>query len=120
MAVTRSTSTERTTVRAAARGRSGWRITELVGVLAAGLLVGAGLYLVFHAKAPNPAEIDAGLASKRLLNLNDLNAREDLLPALTMFTEPAERDFVARKIYYISGGIANVGAIARIRVTADE
>jgi cell division protein FtsW (lipid II flippase) len=120
MAVTRSTSTERTTVRAAARERSGWRITELVGVLAAGLLVGAGLYLVFLAKAPKPADIDAGLASKRLLNLNDLNAREDLLPALTMFTEPAERDFVARKIYYISGGIANVGAIARIRVTADE
>ncbi len=43
MAVTRSTSTERTTVRAAVRGRSGWRITELLGVLAAGLLVAAGL-----------------------------------------------------------------------------
>ncbi len=68
----------------------------------------------------NPAEIEAGLASKKLLNLNDLSAREDLLPALTMFSEPAERDLVARKIYYVSGGLSNVGAIARIRITGED
>ncbi|HEV2445358.1 MAG TPA: hypothetical protein VGS58_05530, partial [Candidatus Sulfopaludibacter sp.] len=120
MAVTRSTSSERVTVRAAARQRAGWRVRELLGLLAAGALAGAGLYLVFQAKAPKPGDIEAGLASKRLLNLNDLNAREDLLPALTMFTQPAERDFVARKIYYVSGGLSNVGAIGRIRYTAEE
>jgi len=120
MAVTRSTSGQRITVRSAARGRAGWRVTELVGILGAGALVAAGLYLVFHAKMQNPAEISAGLASKQLLNLNDLNAREDLIPALSTFTEAGEREFVARKIYYIAGGLSNVGAIARIRVTAGE
>ena len=107
-------------MRASARRRSTWRGTELVGILIAGALVGVGLYQVFHAKAPNPAEIDAGLAAKRLLNLNDLSAREDLLPALTMYTTPAERDLAARKIYYSSGGLSNVGALGRIRVTANE
>ena len=102
------------------RRRPAWRLVELAGILVAGALVGAGLYFVFHAKAGNPAEIDAGLASKKLLNLNDLSQREDLLPALTMFADPAERDLVARKIYYVSGGLANVGAIARIRVTAED
>src|SRR5439155_5999935 len=36
------------------------------------------------------------------------------------FPDPAERELVARKIFYASGGLANVGAIARIRVTADD
>ena len=84
------------------------------------MLVSAGLYTVFHAKLANPAEIEAGLASKKLLNLNDLSAREELLPALTMFSEPAERDLVARKIYYVSGGLSNVGAIGRIRITGED
>ena len=120
MAVTRSTSSQRVTVRATARRQTGWRFTELVGILLAGALVAAGLYLVFHARMPNAAEINAGLASKQLLNLNELNAREDLIPALSMFGEGAEREFVARKIFYVAGSLANVGAIARIRVTADE
>lgn len=120
MAITRSSASERTSVRVSARRRSAWRGPELVGLLIAGALVGVGLYQVYRAKAPNPAEIDAGLAAKRLLNLNDLSAREDLLPALTMYSTPAERDFAARKIYYVSGGLSNVGALGRIRVTADE
>ena len=119
MAVTRSSTTQRT-VRTAIRRNSGWRITELFGILAAGVLVAAGLFLVFHAKAGNRAEIEAGLAGKKLLNLNDLTAREDLLPALSMYSAPAERDLAARKIYYVSGSLSNVGAIGRIRVTADD
>ena len=119
MAVTHSSTAQRT-VRTAFHRRAGWRFVELAGIVAAGLLVGAGLYFVFHAKAGNPGEIDAGLAAKKLLNLNDLSAREDVLPALTMFSDPAERDLVARKIYYVSGGLSNVGAIARIRVTAED
>src|ERR1700692_3246989 len=67
-----------------------------------------------------PAGIDRGLAAKQLLNLNNLGAREELLPALTMFPDAAEREFVARKIFYAAGGLSNVGAIARIRVTAEE
>src|SRR5579883_3020494 len=119
MAVTRSSRTERV-VRTAARRQSAWRITELAGVLAVGLLVGIGLFTVFRAKAANSAEIDAGLTSKKLLNLNELNAREDLLPALGMFSDPAERELVARQIFYVSGSLSNVGAIARLRVNAED
>ena len=50
-----------------------------------------------------------------------MRAREDLLPALGRLPRSApSANSCARKIYYISGGLANVGAIARIRVTADE
>ena len=76
---------------------------------------------MYAAKSQGLAAIDPGLAGKQLLNLNELTAREELLPALTqLFPQQAERDFVARKVYYIVGGLPNVGAIGRIRVTRDE
>lgn len=123
MAVTRSTSVDRSEVRRAPlRGRGfRWRIQELLGLVAASALVAFGLHLVYQAKSQGLPAVDAGLAAKQLLDLNDLSAREDLLPALTpLFPRAAERDFAARKIYYIVGGLPNVGAIARIRVTAEE
>jgi len=80
----------------------------------AALFVGAGLYFVFQAKSQEL--VSAG----QLVNLNGLSAREDLLPPLAIFPDPAEREFVAREIYYISGGLPNVGAIARIRVTGED
>ena len=101
--------------------RFAWRRSEFLWTTAAALLVAAGLYQVYQAKTQRFAEIDKGLASKTLLNLNALSAREDLLTAIApMFPDPAERELVARKIYYVSGGLSNVGAIARIRVTASE
>ena len=103
-----------------AQRRAGWRTAELLWTVAASVAIGFGLYLVYQAKTKNFGEIDAGLTSKQLLNLNNLTAREDLLPALGIFSEPAEREFVARKIYYISGGLPNVGAIARVRVAPEE
>jgi cell division protein FtsW (lipid II flippase) len=113
MAVTRSTVASRSTT-PGIRPAFSWRITELLWTLAASLLIAAGFYLVYQAKAPAPS-------TTPLLNLNALNAREDVLPSLnTLFPDPAIRDLVARKIYYISGGLANVGALARIRVSADE
>ncbi len=124
MAVTRSTSIDRSEARRGARGAGRafrWRSKELLALLAAGAAVGFGMHLVYRAKSQGLAGIDSGLAAKQLLNLNDLSAREDLLPALTpIFPQQAERDFAARKIYYIVGGLPNVGAMARIRVTADE
>ncbi len=120
MAITRSSTADRAVVRRASGQRRQWRRNELACTLAAGLLVAAGLYLVHKAKSQAPAETDRGLAAKQLLNLNNLEAREELLPALTMFPDAAEREFVARKIFYVAGGLSNVGAIARIRVTAEE
>ncbi len=106
--------------RRAPRRRQWWRVRELAGILAAGLLVSAVLHHVYRVKTRQLAGIDAGLSSRQLLDLNGLNAREDLLPALSLFRSQAERDFVARRIYYISGGLSNVGAIARLRVTPEE
>ena len=120
MAITRSSTADRAVIRRAPGQQRQWRRNELVCTLGASLLVAAGLYLVHRAKSQGLAEIDRGLAAKQLLNLNNLGAREELLPALTMFPDPAEREFVARKIFYVAGGLSNVGAIGRIRVTAEE
>jgi cell division protein FtsW (lipid II flippase) len=120
MAVTRSNAGDRAGARRSGGSRAAWRRKEFAWSLAAALLVGAGLHLVYKAKVEPFPEIEKGLAAKTLLNLNDLSEREQLLPALAAYPDPAERELVARKIYYIAGGLTNVGAIARIRVTADE
>src|ERR1022692_4073809 len=119
MAVTRSTAAGRPQTRRAGKR---WRSRELVGLLLAGALVALGLHLVYQAKAPGLAEAAQGLAAKRLLNLNELSAREDLLPALGMIADAHARTEAARQIYYASGSLANVGALARIRglLTTDQ
>ena len=120
MAVTRSTAATRRNAGGLAAGPLPWRATELIWTLAASLLIAIGFYLVYQALI-SQAKLSATPAATPLLNLNTLNGREDLLPSLTtLFPDPATRDFVARKFYYVSGALANVGALARIRVTADE
>jgi cell division protein FtsW (lipid II flippase) len=113
MPVTRSKAVERKTV-ASVRTRV-WRIRELLWILGASALVAGGLYLVFQSRQPALA------ATPAPLNLNALNAREDLLPVLTpVITETALRAFAAEKIYYATGSLPNVGALARLRIRADE
>jgi cell division protein FtsW (lipid II flippase) len=97
-----------------------WRVRELVWMIAAGLAVAGALWTVWGAKTAGFADAEQALAGKRIVNLNALTAREDLLPVLTLFPDPAEREFAARKIYDISGGLANVGSIARIRITRED
>jgi cell division protein FtsW (lipid II flippase) len=125
MAVTRSQTSERTAMRRSRGSRLAWRRSEFAWTASAALLIGIGLYQVYRAKSSPFEDIEKGLASKSLLDLNALSAREELLSVLArspdpMFPDPAERDLMARKIYYVSGGLSNVGAIARIRVTASE
>ena len=125
MAVTRSQTSQRAEIRRSRGSRFAWRRSEFAWTLAAALLVGAGLYQVYKAKSQPFEDLAKGLTAKSLLDLNAISAREDLDSVLSrspdpMFPDPAERDFVARKIYYVSGGLSNVGAIARIRVTASE
>jgi cell division protein FtsW (lipid II flippase) len=119
MAVTRSRAAERVEVRRMPGRPGGWRFNELHWTQAAGLLVAAGLYLVYQAKSAPLPEIGQGLDSKKLLNLNDLGTREDLLPALTLIPTTRERQELARKIYYLSGGLSNVGRI-RPLVTGEQ
>jgi cell division protein FtsW (lipid II flippase) len=109
VALTRSRAAERDVVAPAARQKQGWRTRELVWIVAAMLFVGAGVYLVYRAKTYDFA--NAG----RLLNVNALGAREDLLPALNMISDPRRRQDAARRIYFLSGGLSNVGAVARQR-----
>jgi cell division protein FtsW (lipid II flippase) len=120
MAVTRSRAQDRTEVRLTVR-RPVWRTKELLLTLLAGLLVGAGLFHVHRVKTDALADVGHGLASKQLLNLNELGTREELLPALTpLFPKMRERDEAARKIYYLGGGLSNVGAIARNKILSGE
>ena len=121
MAITRSKAVERAEIRHLPRQRAVWRRAELAWLLPCFLAVGFGLYLVYSAKSVALSAVDHDLTAKKLLNLNDLSAREDLLPALnTLFPNAAERELAARKIYYQSGSLSNVGAVARLRVTAED
>ena len=125
MAITRSRGAERAQVsregpRAKVWRRFVWRRREALWLLAASLMVAVGFYFVYRAKTRSFAEIETAIAGRQLLNLNDLTAREDLLPYLAIFTEPAERQFVARRIYDAAGSLPNVGAIARLRVSEAE
>jgi cell division protein FtsW (lipid II flippase) len=112
MAVTRSTAAHRP--RTVRTRQTTWRRTELYGILAASLLLVFGLLRVYHVKSAGLAEIDQGLASKQLLDLNALTAREELLPALSSIPDQHAREEAARQIYFISGSLGNVGALARI------
>ncbi len=119
MAVTKSRAADRAETRRVPGKSGGWRVAEMGWMLAAALLVGAGLYLVYQAKAPLVTQAAQGLASKTLLNLNDLGAREDLLPALRIIPDTRQRQEAARRIYYLSGGLSNVGRIRPV-LTADQ
>jgi cell division protein FtsW (lipid II flippase) len=114
MPVTRSTAAERTEFRPAYRRAAGWRTRELIWMLMAALMASAGLYLVYQAKTRQIA------GAPKLLNLNTLNAREDLLPVLAMIPESRQRIDVARRIYLLSGGLSNVGAVARSGILTGE
>ena len=102
-------------------------------MLAVGVAVVVGLTLVYRAKSPDLAEIEQGLASKKLLNLNELSAPEDLVPFLeasgacfSLPTTPEQANGGQAKacptgdrIYALSGGMANVGRI-RSLMTGDQ
>jgi cell division protein FtsW (lipid II flippase) len=114
MAVTRSTAAERARNRPAAAGSLLPRKLELAGLLFASLVAIGGIALVCSAK--RRAVADAG----QPLNLNGVGRAEQLLPHLTIFASPYDRQFAARRILAAlreSGGLPNVGALARIGVT---
>src|SRR5579871_4698390 len=117
MPVTRSSAAER---KQAARPPIAWRQSEALWLLAASFVLAFGFMLVYQAKSSGLAAVDTGLAGKQLIDLNELSSREDLLPFLGIFTQPAERQFVAHKIYDASGDLKNVGALARLRFTGAE
>jgi cell division protein FtsW (lipid II flippase) len=115
MAVTRSRAGERPAIQPLAAPAPPWRLAEMAWMLAGMILVAAGLFLVYRAKTHDFADIEKGLGSKRLIDLNRLGTREDLLPPLSVISDAVRREEAARRIYNLSGRLANVGAIARQR-----
>lgn len=126
MAVTRSTAAERRQRQPAGYTAPGQRPAarnQEMALLGGGLaVVLLGLLLVYLAVAKPLAEVEQGLASGGVLNLNDLRQPEDLLPFLGFVSEPVERTFIARRIWRRTqeGPVPNVGELAKIRVPAAE
>lgn len=100
----------------------------MMALLVASLTVAVGLFLVYKAKTIEFDEVDRLLEDKRLLNLNEVGSAEQLLPFLDVFANESDRRFAAKKIHdYFRGeenssrrALANIGELARIRVTEKE
>lgn len=95
-----------------------WRTAELAGLVAASLLVIVAVTLTHRGRAERTEA-----PAVPPLNLLTVEKREQLLPYLTAIESPAERQYVARKIFERirdSAALPNVGALARIRVPIRE
>jgi hypothetical protein len=96
---------------------------ELPWLIGASLMVVVGLILVLVAKTSSFRETSERLQRGELLNLNAVTAPEQVAPFLQVFTDPAERDLAAEKIasyVRLHKPLANVGALARMRVSRQE
>lgn len=93
-------------------------------LLVAGALVVflLGLTLVYMAVAHPFEETQAGIAKGEIVDLHALRQPEQLLPLLDFLDEPAERTFVARRIFrrVQEEPVPNVGELAKIRVPISE
>ena len=86
-------------------------------LIGASLFVVGGLASVYAAKSLQMA------GAERLVNLNTVESADRLLPLLEPFPNREERELVAQKTFdYLESvrPVRNVGALAGLRVTADE
>jgi cell division protein FtsI/penicillin-binding protein 2/cell division protein FtsW (lipid II flippase) len=116
MAVTKSRTADRPEIRRGSglRLKHPWRRRELAWMAAAAVLIAIGLWMVKASKGPELA------AAAKLVDLNTLNAREDLMPVLSgVIANQKDLEEAARKIYDASGSLPNVGRI-RSAVTGDQ
>ncbi len=118
MAVTRSTSVDRAqSPRYGIETRG--RALESILLLLTSALILAAISLTAAAKI---ARIGDSVSGR--LNLSTLQRREQLLPFLQWIASPAERQYVAGKIFgYISSGpgsVSHVGELSQIRVPMQE
>jgi cell division protein FtsW (lipid II flippase) len=100
--------------------RHPWPAKTLLWLVACAELIGWGFYLILETKSQPFAQVEKDLAAKQILNLNELSSRDELLPLLAMLPIPKERTEAARGIYYLSGSVSNVGAIARLHLLSTE
>jgi cell division protein FtsW (lipid II flippase) len=116
MAVTRSTPLERAQNPARPMGARG-RPLERVLLLLASALILAAVSLTAAARISRIARI--GNSDSARLNLSTLDQRTQLLPFLQSISSPAERQYIAGRIFeYVRGpdSVSHVGEIGQIRV----
>jgi cell division protein FtsW (lipid II flippase)/cell division protein FtsI/penicillin-binding protein 2 len=105
------------------RSRTVERRREFFWLLGSSLLVAAGLVLVFMAKTQDFPDLRTRLGHGELVNLNQVTGPEQLAPALQVFTETHERQLAAERTWnYLERHrpAANVGSLARLRVSKDD
>ena len=98
--------------------RAAARTSELVWLVAASVIVAAGLWLVYSAKAHDLAN-----EQKNTVNLNRITGPQQLIPLLGMVPGDADQNYIANRIYEVKRHgreFDNVGAIARMRVTESD
>jgi cell division protein FtsW (lipid II flippase)/cell division protein FtsI/penicillin-binding protein 2 len=95
------------------------RRREFFRLTGASLLVACGLILVSSAKTQDFADTQARLARGELLNLNTISAPNQLLPALQIIGNPAQRQIDAERFasfLKLHEPIPNVGSLAHLRL----
>ncbi len=119
MAVTRSSAADRDNRPPQFETRTlRFRTAEFLGLVAAGVLVVVSLVFAFQGRVARLSEIPGAP-----LNLSRLDKPEQLLPVLAPIASPAERPYIARRIFdriRDLGAVPNVGYLARIRVPVKE
>jgi cell division protein FtsW (lipid II flippase) len=124
MTTTRSTAEERRLKAGALRNaRTQTRSPEGVLLFSASIVALLGLILVYQARTRGFPDLEQQLKSKKLLNLNAVSSRAELIPFLTVFDHPTDRQFAAGRILdhlRDNPSTPNVGSLAKIRVSARE
>jgi hypothetical protein len=96
MTTTHSTAEERRLKAGALRNaRTQTRSPEGVLLFSASVVALLGLILVYQARTHGFPDLEQQLKSKKLLNLNTVSSRAELIPFLTVFDHPADRQFAA-------------------------
>ncbi|MDQ1474315.1 MAG: hypothetical protein QOJ99_5795, partial [Bryobacterales bacterium] len=114
MAVTRSTPQSREASRSRTRTKiTTTRAPELIWLILAGIIISGAWWLVYSAKIRRPE------SPAPPLNVSRVDRAEKLYPVLAVIQSPADREFIARRIFDAiaedGGTLPNTGAIARIR-----
>src|SRR6478672_5757961 len=93
------------------------RRSELPWLVAASLLVGTGLWLLFTAKTQAIPDVESKLARNELLNLNAVTSADQLEPFLRL-QDPVQRRELAARSYAVlekAQPLRNVGALSKLR-----
>ncbi len=110
-------------VEVAQRAKPVERRRELWWLLGASALIACGLAFVLLSKTQDFHELEDKLDHGALLNLNEVNDPQQILPVLQIFEAGDERELIAQRVWtYVEQHrpLPNVGALAHLRVAPSE